>query len=155
MRRPCYPSDMLPNEIIGITSWLVMSRDFSWKCRHVACGLCREITWSQSRDLIFRAKKLYLRSCGTRATSMLSTNSQMIPKWTANILWQTYWFHLNKRSFLEEGRRIRNNLWFFSIIAQFTQVRRQQSGWKSMACAACHTCAIRLVWPPVTSTYFR
>jgi hypothetical protein len=33
-----------------------MSRGFSLIHYHVACGLCREMTWSQSRDLILKAK---------------------------------------------------------------------------------------------------
>jgi hypothetical protein len=45
---------------------------------------------------------------------------------------------LNKKSFLEEGRRIRNDLWFILTIAQFTQVRLQEIGSKNMACATCH-----------------
>jgi hypothetical protein len=77
---------MLPSVIVGITLQPVMSLDFSWIHYHIACGLCREMTWSQSRDLIFTAKYLCLRSCGVRAVSMLSTDSQMIPKWTAIIL---------------------------------------------------------------------
>jgi hypothetical protein len=36
-------------------------------------------------------------------------------------------------------RRIRNDLWFISTIAEFTQVKLQQIGSKNMACAACHT----------------
>jgi hypothetical protein len=55
--RPCCPSCMLPNEMVGITSWLVMSRGLFWIHHRIACGLCREMTWSQSRDLIFRANK--------------------------------------------------------------------------------------------------
>jgi hypothetical protein len=47
---------MLPNVIVGIILWLVMNRCFCWIHHHVACGLCQEITWSQSRDLIFRAR---------------------------------------------------------------------------------------------------
>jgi hypothetical protein len=39
-------------------------------------------------------------------------------------------FHLNKQSFLDEGRRIKNDLWFISIIALFTQVGFQQIGLK-------------------------
>jgi hypothetical protein len=56
MLRPCCPSCMLPNGIVGIILWPVMSRDFSLIHYHVADGLCGEITWSQSRDLIFRVK---------------------------------------------------------------------------------------------------
>jgi hypothetical protein len=39
---------------------------------------------------------------------------------------------------LEEGNRIRNDLWFISTIAQFTQVKLQQIGSKNMVCTACH-----------------
>jgi hypothetical protein len=124
-------------------SWhhLVTSNEswFSWIHHYVACGLCREMTWSQSRDLIFRVKHSCLQSCEIRAASILLTDSQMMPKWTSTILWQTYSFHLNKRSFLGKGRCIRNYLWFISTIAQSTQIRLEQIGSKNMACAACHT----------------
>jgi hypothetical protein len=59
MLRPCYHSCMLPNETLSITSWLMMSHGFSWIYYHIACRLCREITWSQSRDLIFRTKSMF------------------------------------------------------------------------------------------------
>jgi hypothetical protein len=52
----CCLSCMLPNEMVGIISWLVMSPDFSWIHQRVACRLCRTMTWSQSRELIFREK---------------------------------------------------------------------------------------------------
>jgi hypothetical protein len=83
MRRLCCPSCILPNKIVGIISWLVMSRSFSWIYYHVACRLCREMTWLQNRDMIFRAQSSYSMSYRTCTASMLSTNSQMIPKWTA------------------------------------------------------------------------
>jgi hypothetical protein len=120
MQKRCCHSYMLPNVIAGIILWPVMSRDFSWIHHHVACELCWEITWSQSRDMIFRVNNSYLRLYGTRAASMLSTDFQMISKWTPTILWQIYSFHLNQRSFLDEGRHIRNNSWFILTIARFT-----------------------------------
>jgi hypothetical protein len=49
-------SGILPNMMAGIILWPMISRGFSWIHQHVACGLCREIAWSQSRDLIFRSK---------------------------------------------------------------------------------------------------
>jgi hypothetical protein len=55
-KRYCY-SCILPNVISGIMSWPMMSHGFSWMHHHVACRLCREMTWSQSRDLIFRTKR--------------------------------------------------------------------------------------------------
>jgi hypothetical protein len=36
--------------------WLVVSPSFSSMHHHVACRLYREMTWSQNRDLIFKAK---------------------------------------------------------------------------------------------------
>jgi hypothetical protein len=126
MRKRYCHSYMLVNVIIGIRLWPVMSYGFSWMHYHIACGLCREMTWPQSRNMIFRAKESYLQSCEIRAASMLLTYSQIISKWTATILWQIYVFHLKKRSFLDEGRRITNNLWFISTIAQFTQIGLQQ-----------------------------
>jgi hypothetical protein len=96
-----------------------------------------------------------LRSCGTRAASMLSTDSQMIWKWTAIILWQTYSFYLNKWFFFEGGRRISNDIWFILTIVQFTQIGLQQIGLKNMAYSACY---IHLSYSPhlvsVTSTRF-
>jgi hypothetical protein len=44
------------------TWWLTSSCDqwwvmvFSWIYHDVTCRLCQEMTWSQSRDLIFRVK---------------------------------------------------------------------------------------------------
>jgi hypothetical protein len=110
--------------------------------------------WPQNRDSKFRAKSLCSRLYGIRLGSMLSTDFQMISKWTARTLWQIYLLHSKKRSFLKEGRRIKNDLWFISTIAQFTRVGLQQSGSKNMACAACHSHPIHLICPPVTSTYF-
>jgi hypothetical protein len=104
--------------------------------------------------MIFRAKNSCLRWHRIRAASILSTDSQMIRKWTAPILWQIYLFHLNKRSFLEEGHHIINDLWFILTIAQFIQVGLQQIGLKNMAFSACHTHPICLIWPLVTSTCF-
>jgi hypothetical protein len=89
--------------------------------------------WTLSRDDVMtkpkhdiQSKHSCLRSYGIRAASMLSTDSQMIAKWTAPILWQIYLFNSNSRSFLEEGRRIENDLWFILTIAQFIQVGLQQ-----------------------------
>jgi hypothetical protein len=117
--------------------------------------------WTLSKDdvitkprLDIHSKNSCLQSCGIWAASILSTDSQMIPKWTAIILWQTYSFYLNKQSFFEEGRRIRNDLLFISTIAQFTQIGLQQIGSKNMACAAHYTHPIYLIWPPVISTCF-
>jgi hypothetical protein len=56
MQKRCCYACMLPNVIVGIILWLVISLGFSWIHHHIACGLCREVTWLQSRDLIFRAK---------------------------------------------------------------------------------------------------
>jgi hypothetical protein len=56
MRKLCCPSCMLQNEMIYIALWLVMSHDFSWIHYHVEWELFREITWSQSRDMISRRK---------------------------------------------------------------------------------------------------
>jgi hypothetical protein len=88
--------------------------------------------WTLSRDdmvtklrLDIQSKNSCLRLCGTRAVSMLLTDSQMISKWTVTILWQICSFYLNRRSFLDEECRIRNDLWFISTIAQFTQIGLQ------------------------------
>jgi hypothetical protein len=120
MQKWYYHSCMLPDIIASIILWLVMNHGFSWIYHHIACGLCREITWSQSRDLIFKANNSCFWSCEIRAASMLSTDSQIISKWTTAIFWQIYSFDLNTQSFLEEGRRIRNDLWFISTIVQLT-----------------------------------
>jgi hypothetical protein len=62
---------------------------------------------------------------------------------------------LEKRSFLEERRCIKNNQWFISTIAQFTHVGVQQTGSKNMTCAACYTHPpYSPDLAPVTSTYF-
>jgi hypothetical protein len=121
MRRPRCSSCMLPNEIVGIISWLVMS-----------CGFLGYITmshmYSVERWRNHKAETSYpeQNSCSwsyrIRTASMLSTSSQIIPKWTTFILWQRSKVFLNKRSFLEEGRRIRNDLCFMSTIIRFTQV---------------------------------
>jgi hypothetical protein len=112
-----FHSCMLLNMIVRIIMQPVMSCDFSWIDHHVVRELYREMTWSQSRDLIFRAKESCLRSYGIRAASMLSTESQMISKLTAIILLQICLFYLNKLFSLEEGSRIRNDLWFILTIA--------------------------------------
>jgi hypothetical protein len=51
-------SCMMPNVMVGIILWLVMSHGFSSIHHHVACRLCREMMWSQNWDLIFGAKIL-------------------------------------------------------------------------------------------------
>jgi hypothetical protein len=107
MQELCCHFFMLPNVMINFILWPVMNRGFSWIHSHVARGLYREMIWSQNRDMIFRGKNAYLRSYRIRAASMLSTDSQMILKWTAPILCQIYLFHSNKRSFLKEGRCIK------------------------------------------------
>jgi hypothetical protein len=135
MQKRCCRSCMLPNEMNGIILWSVMSHGSSWIYYHVACRHCREMAWSQWRDLIFRANNSCSQSYGTRVASMLSIDSRMILKWTATILWQTHWFHLNKRPFLEERCCIRNDSWFISTIAQFVQIWLQHIGSKNMTCA--------------------
>jgi hypothetical protein len=127
---------------------------FSSMHHHVACGRYREIMWWQNRDMIFRAKRLCLRLYGIPAASMLSTDSQIIPKWTATILYQIYLFRSNKRSFLEEGRRMKDDFWFILTITQFTQVGFQQIGLKNTVFSACHTHRIHVIWPLVISTCF-
>jgi hypothetical protein len=82
---PRYPSGMLPKKMLGIISWLVMSHGFSWIHNYIACGLCREMTWSQSRNMISKTKSLCSRSYGTPTAFVLSTSSQMMSKWTATI----------------------------------------------------------------------
>jgi hypothetical protein len=101
--------------------------------------------WSQNRKMIFRAKNSCLQSYEMWATSMFSTDSQMMPKWIAPTLWQIYLVHSNKRSFLEEGRRMKNDLCFISTIAQFAQIGLQEVNSKSMTCAACHSHPIHLI----------
>jgi hypothetical protein len=56
MQKQCCHSYILPNVIVGIILWPVMSRDFYWIYHHVAYKLCREMMWSQSRDLILKTK---------------------------------------------------------------------------------------------------
>jgi hypothetical protein len=56
MQKRCRHSWMLPNMMAGIISWQVMTHGISWKHHDVACGLCREIMWSQNRGLVFRTK---------------------------------------------------------------------------------------------------
>jgi hypothetical protein len=46
--------------------------------------------------LDIQSKNSCLWSYSTRVASMLSTDSQIISKWTATILWQSYSFYLNK-----------------------------------------------------------
>jgi hypothetical protein len=53
---------------------------------------------------------------------------------------------LEQAIFSREGRYTRNDLWFITIIAQFTQVGLQQIGLKNMACATCHINSIRAIW---------
>jgi hypothetical protein len=57
-----------------------------------------------------------------------------------------YFFHSNKRFFVEEARGIKNDWRFISTIDQFTQVGLQQIGLKNTACAAYHT------YPPILFT---
>jgi hypothetical protein len=73
------------------TKWLTSSRDWWWAMIFLNT-LSRRI-WTLSRDdmvtkprLNIQSKNSCLRSCGTRAASMLSTNSQIISKRTATIL---------------------------------------------------------------------
>jgi hypothetical protein len=146
MREVCCHSCVLPNVTAGIILWLVMSHVFSWIYHHVTCGLCREMMRSQNRDLIFRANNLCLQSYGIRAFSMLSTDSQMIAKWTAIILEQLDLFYSNRRSFLEEARRIKNNLWFSSINAQYPEVGFQVISSKNITGGVCHTHSICLIY---------
>jgi hypothetical protein len=80
MQELCCHSCILINVMAGIILWLMMTHGFSSIYYHVACGLCREMMWSQNRDLIFRAKISCLQSYRIRAASMLSTDSQMISK---------------------------------------------------------------------------
>jgi hypothetical protein len=103
MRRPFCLSCMMPNEMIGFISWLVISHGFSWIHYYITRRLCREITWSQSRDLTFRSTNACLRPCRTWAASILSTDSQMIPKWTEPILWQRRSFYLKNNLFSRKG----------------------------------------------------
>jgi hypothetical protein len=117
------------------------------------CRLCREMTLSQSRDLTFRAKMLVHNHMEPEWPRYCRETSKWYPEWTVSILWGISSFHLNKRSFLEEGRCIRNDLWFISTIAQFGHVGLQQIGSKNMACIACHTHSISLIWAPVTSIH--
>jgi hypothetical protein len=65
-----------------------------------------------------------------------------------------YSLRSNKRSFLEEGSCIKNDLSFMSTIAQFTQVGHQESGSTKMTCSVCHSHPIRLIWHSMTSTCF-
>jgi hypothetical protein len=51
---------MLPNGTIGIILWLMMSHGFSSLNHHVACRRYREIMRSQNRDMIFRAKFMFI-----------------------------------------------------------------------------------------------
>jgi hypothetical protein len=121
---------------------------------HVGCGLCREMMWLQNRDSKFRAKSLCSRLYGIRLGCPLSTDFQMIPKWIATILWQIYLFPSNKWFFLAKGHRMKNDWWFLSTIALFTQVGVQQIGSKNMAFTACQTNSIHLIWLLVTCTCF-
>jgi hypothetical protein len=131
MQGPCCHSCMLPNGTTSIILWLVMSHGFSSIHYHIACVRYREMMWSQNRDMIFRAKSLCLRLYGIPAASMLSTDSQIISKWTASISRQIYLFRSNNRSFLEEGRCMKDDLWFISTIALFTQVDLNRLAWRT------------------------
>jgi hypothetical protein len=70
-------SCILPNVMAGIILWLVMSHGLSLIHYHVTCGLCREIMWSQNRDLIFRAKNHVYDHMETERLRCC----QQIPKW--------------------------------------------------------------------------
>jgi hypothetical protein len=52
---------------------------------------------------------------------------------------------LEQTFFLEEGRRIRKDLWFMSTIVLFTQVRLRHLGSKSMPYTTCHIYLIRMI----------
>jgi hypothetical protein len=98
------------------TWWLALSCGWWWVI--IFLKISQRRMWTLSRDNVItkskhdiQNKNSCLQSYGIWAASILLTHSKMISKWTATILWQIYLFHLNKWSFLEEGRHIRNNLW--------------------------------------------
>jgi hypothetical protein len=108
--------------------------------------------WILSKDdvvtksrLDIQSKKSCFQSYGIRAASMLSTDSQMISKWTAPTLWQIYLLYSIKQSFLDKERCIKSDWLFISIIVQFTQVGFQQIGSKNMTYAARHSHHIHLI----------
>jgi hypothetical protein len=138
-------SCMLPNEIVDITSWLMISRCFFCRYRHVAYRLCRDMTWWQNRDMTSRTKTSCSRLYRNRMASMLSTSSQMMPKWAAAILWQKFYVRLNMWFLFEEGRRIRKDLRLMPILAQFTQVGLSHLGSKNKISAAFHTHSVCLI----------
>jgi hypothetical protein len=82
MQKGCRHYCMLPGMMSDIILWLVTSHVASWRRHHVTCRLCREIAWSSSRDLMFRAKNRVphrteperLRCC--RRTPKWSQNEQ-------------------------------------------------------------------------------
>jgi hypothetical protein len=125
-------------------------------CCHscILSGFCREMMWLQNRNSKSRAKTVCSWLYGIRLGSMLSTDFQMIAKWIATISWQIYLFLWNKWSFLEEVNRMKNNWWFRSTIALFTQVGVQQIGSKNMIFTACQTNTIHIIWLLVTCTCF-
>jgi hypothetical protein len=66
--------------VTGDESW------FSWIHHHIACGLCREITWSQNRNLIFRAKMHVYDHVEPKRLLCC----RQIPKWYQNEQW-SFW----------------------------------------------------------------
>jgi hypothetical protein len=62
---------------------------------------------------------------------------------------------IDKRSFLEEGHCMKDDLWSISTVALFAQVGFEQFGLKNTIFSACHANCIHLIWPLVTSTCFR
>jgi hypothetical protein len=117
MQGPYCHCCILPNRTACIILWLLMSRGFSSIHHHVECGHYQEIIGLHTWDSKFKAKRVCLRSYGIPAALILSTDSQMMRKWTPPILWQMGSFHARRRSFLKEGRRVKDNLWLISIIA--------------------------------------
>jgi hypothetical protein len=117
LQRRYYHFFTLPNEMTDVTSWPVISHNFSWVHSRIACEFSREMIWSQNWDLTFKAKTSYSLSCGIRAASRLSINFKMILKWTTNTFWHTRQVHFNKRSLLDGEHHLRNTLWFMLITA--------------------------------------
>jgi hypothetical protein len=130
----------------------IICHGFSWIEQYVARGLCQEMTWSQTRDLIFKTKNSCSLSYGIRSASILWTDSQMISKWAVTILQQICSFHLSKRFFLEEARGIKNHLWFISTITQFSKAGLHQIELTNMICIECHAHPILLDLAAVIST---
>jgi hypothetical protein len=117
--------------------------------------LHKEKTFTRSQVQIQRFRSSEICSYSADYEGLLVDSNPPDSDADAQVSWDTpYLFHLQKRYFFEEARRIRNNLWFISTIAQFTQVGLQQIGSKNMACAACHTHLICLIWHPMTFICF-